>query len=144
MVPLQICFILIVFLGVVDLSLGLQLKFHRGITATAAFNNLIQQKKVYGEISSSHTCGRYLSAMKMSTKSSDIKESMVKTKPEGIFNMIGESSKFIVSGAATIVLYSTESWLPLYYILMSIVSSFAIYCCVSILLTNDLCCSPLL
>lgn len=37
-------------------------------------------------------------------------------RPKGFFNVVGASSKFFVSGLATIVLYSTDSWVPMYYI----------------------------
>ena len=40
----------------------------------------------------------------------------------GVFNVIGLSAKFFVSGAATLVLYSTDSWIPLYYILSSVLN----------------------
>lgn len=46
----------------------------------------------------------------------------IKKTPEGFFNIVGLSSKLFVSGIATIVLYSTDSWGPLYYIICSILN----------------------
>ena len=42
--------------------------------------------------------------------------------PKGLFNAVGLSSKPFVSGIATIVLYFTDSWIPLYYILAAVVN----------------------
>ena len=44
------------------------------------------------------------------------------SEPNGVFNVIGVSAKFFVSVAATLVLYSTDSWIPLYYILSSVLN----------------------
>ena len=43
-------------------------------------------------------------------------------KPQGVFNIVGATSKFFVSGVATAVLYGTNSWVPLYYILGAVLN----------------------
>ena len=43
-------------------------------------------------------------------------------QPRGFFNVVGISSKFFVTGIATLVLYGTSSWIPLYYILCSVLN----------------------
>lgn len=60
-----------------------------------------------------------LSAAKMGYEA---KDEAVLQQPKGLFNAVGLSSKFFVSGIATIVLYCTDSWIPLYYILASVIN----------------------
>jgi PAP2 superfamily len=50
------------------------------------------------------------------------KDETVLQQPKGFFNAVGLSSKFFVSGIATIVLYLTDSWVPLYYIFASVIN----------------------
>lgn len=50
------------------------------------------------------------------------KDETVLKQPKGFFNAVGISSKFFVSGIATIVLYLTDSWIPLYYIFASVIN----------------------
>lgn len=49
-------------------------------------------------------------------------------QPQGVFNVVGVSSKFFVSGVATLVLYSTNSWVPLYYILGAVMNGVVSKC----------------
>lgn len=41
-------------------------------------------------------------------------------RPMGVFNAIGASSKFVVSTLAAVVLFSTESWSSMFYILAAV------------------------
>jgi membrane-associated phospholipid phosphatase len=84
---------------------------------------MANQRKKFSDLRFSPIYARSLTAMKASLTSGDIKETVYEAKPEGIFNLIGESSKLVVAGVATFVLYTRQdSWLPLYYILMSILN----------------------
>mmetsp|Transcript_29620 Transcript_29620/g.28350 ORF Transcript_29620/g.28350 Transcript_29620/m.28350 type:complete len:284 (+) Transcript_29620:92-943(+) len=122
MVPSQIYCILIVVYAA-EISHGLQLRSHRTTAkSTCIIDNLMTQRNKFSDIRLSPPYARSFTAMKSSLTSSDIKETVDKTKPEGIFNLIGESSKLVVAGIATFVLYTNNSWLPLYYILMSILN----------------------
>lgn len=49
-------------------------------------------------------------------------------RPKGFFNVVGASSKFFVSGLATIVLYSTNSWVPMYYIFGAVLNGVVSKC----------------
>lgn len=68
----------------------------------------------------SRLCNTAMNSVSSSRASED--NSIINEDPNGIFNLIGVSSKFFVSGISTIVLYSTESWIPLYYIVGSILN----------------------
>jgi membrane-associated phospholipid phosphatase len=68
--------------------------------------------------------GRYHSPNKLAadTMGYVAKDETVLQQPKGFFNAVGLSSKFFVSGIATIVLYLTDSWIPLYYIFASVIN----------------------
>lgn len=76
-----------------------------------AFGCLLNSRKVYSS-----------TRMSATGVSIEVDEEKKLGNPKGVFNAVGVSSKFFVSGMATIVLYGTDSWVPLYYILASVMN----------------------
>jgi hypothetical protein len=121
MVPSQIYCIIIFVLSAAEICLGKQLRSHRtSATSTSIVDNLMAPRDKVLRLSPPYA--RSLTSMKLSLTSGYIKETVNKRKPEGVFNLIGESSKLVVAGIATFVLYTNNSWLPVYYILMSVLN----------------------
>lgn len=81
------------------------------------FSNRIDRKNHFHQ-------ERYHSPHKLAadTMGYTAKDETVLQQPKGFFNAVGLSSKFFVSGIATIVLYLTNSWVPLYYIFASVIN----------------------
>jgi membrane-associated phospholipid phosphatase len=125
------CIILVVF-SAAEMSHGMQLRSHRTVVTSTStcIDNLMPQisdirfseRNKFSDIRFSPPYARSSTVMKLLWTSSKIKETLDRTKPEGIINLIGESSKLVVAGIATSVLYNNTSWLPVYYVLMLVLN----------------------
>ena len=118
MVQIQILTVYIIFLaGAISVTLGFQLRTARTPLRTAMSSNRIAfTSRIQPETKSTIT----MSSSGRAIKKTGTKITEKQAPPEGIFNLVGASSKFFVSGVATFVLYTTDSWVPLYYIVGSV------------------------
>jgi PAP2 superfamily len=120
-------FFLIAF-GIEGTTLGLRLKsaqkcFRLPISTSTASNRLVSFYNVVEALRSRSRPNSITTSM--STLGSPNNEAQ---RPKGFFNVVGASSKFFVSGLATIVLYSTDSWVPMYYIFGSVLNGVVSKC----------------
>jgi PAP2 superfamily len=121
-------FFLIAF-GIEGITLGLRLKsaqtfFQLPISSSTSSNRLVSFSNVR-QASSSR--GRPKSPITTSMSSLESPQNEAQ-RPKGFFNVVGASSKFFVSGLATVVLYSTDSWVPMYYIFGSVLNGVVSKC----------------
>lgn len=121
-------FFLIAF-GIEGTTLGLRLRsaqtyFRVPIISRTASSYLVSSSGAHQALRSKRSSTSYIPTS-MSSLESPNNEAQ---RPKGFFNVVGASSKFFVSGLATVVLYSTDSWVPMYYIFGSVLNGVVSKC----------------
>jgi hypothetical protein len=118
-------FILAVFvIQLVNVVVGFQLKRSGLHVASISSDSIRYRYSVQSVCDSSAVSTRqatYMTSTNVEVRG-DYGKKIEKQQPRGIFNIVGASAKFFVSGVATLVLYSTDSWVPLYYILGAVLN----------------------